>query len=515
MGAVDVGRALTIVALAALTCAGFGQPGERSGASPVAIGPEPQPTLRSELAARPETASPMPPATPSEQAAPKPPEPTDFWNREHVVPPLIWGCSDEFKLQFGGSQMIRWENRRNFDLDSSVDDDPHGQFLRTLLNLELTAPCFRAFLEVIDADARGWAVDPLWDADWDIYQAFVELKDAPDSPWTLRLGRMILPLHPEGRLWGRPPVDYYWFNFLPNFDGVMLDYKTKEVEVHTFFLQSLTNRSINRAGIVRNDDFEQIDSRWFWGSIATFRDCAPHEYEFYFFGLNDNGDNRFFPPPPRSEAGEFGELEKYTIGSRVRGPIKKWEGCGTLGYGLEAAWQWGQQANDDISAYMLHADINYEWDHPWKPKLTLLGNLASGDRDHNDGELNTFDPLFGSSHYGYGTIDFFRLSNMRELGLTFSLNPCKEWKILAEVHRYWLDSPSDAWVGPYANFGRDVNEDGGNQAGTEFDLTLTYQPNKRFTFEAGAAHFRGGDWPQNRGRNDNASFLFLQTTFKF
>jgi hypothetical protein len=488
----------------------------QTSASPVAVAPERVPTTPQEIQAAPE------------QFRPSPPPPlgglrvddevtSGFWDREHVLCPLVWGCEDEWKLQVGGSTMIRWEDRRNFDLNSKVDDDDRLKFIRHFVNVDVVYDSlYRAYFEVIDAHTSGHEVDPLQTDRWDIYQAFIDLKDCKDSPWTLRLGRQLLPLHPEGRLYGRPPVDYYWFNFLPAFDGAMLFYKTKDVEVQTFLLQPLIPRVLED-GIVRNGSLRHIDSRWFYGSIATFRDCAPHEYEFYAFGQSDNGDNRRFPPPVRSEDGIFGEGDRYTVGWRARGPIKKWDGCGVLGYGLEAAYQFGEQSNDDIKAHMLHADVNYEWEHPWKPKVTLLGNLASGDDRLNDGELNTFDPLYGSSHYGYGTIDFFRLSNMREIALTGQVSsPNKKWRFLAEAHRYWLDSPTDAWnTALGTSFGRVPIKPPGREAGTEYDFTAYYQPNKRLSFEAGVAHFQGGDWPRSRGMDDHATFLFFQTVFKF
>lgn len=440
-----------------------------------------------------------------------------FWDRDYVVPPMIWGCRDEWKLQFGGSQQVRWETRENFGLKTHNTD--HLQFLRTFVNAEVVYDSLiRAYVEVVNADVHNYALNQYQQDNWDVFQAWVELKDAKDSPWALRLGRQVLPIHPEGRLYGRPPIDYYWFNLLPTFDGAMLFYKTKTVDWQTFFLQPTTNRYINDDGVLDTRRLREIDSKWFWGTIATFTDCAPHTYEFYFFGHDDHGRQRTWLPPPTDELKNIGESHRYTVGSRVRGPIKKWEGCGTLGYGLEGAYQFGKNVDDRIDAFMLHADVNYEWEHPWKPKVTLLGNWASGDDRLGDGELNTFDPLYGSSHYGYGTIDFFRLANMREIALTGEIRPTSKLRFLAEAHKFWLDSNTDAWITALGNpgsFGRDPSGKGGNEAGTEFDFTAYYQPNKRLAFETGVAHFTGGDYASAHGMKKDATFLFFQTIFKF
>jgi hypothetical protein len=435
---------------------------------------------------------------------------------DHLVPPLIWGCEDEWKLQFGGATSFRNEYRHNFDMRSEVGDNDHLSFMRTFLNLDLTyRQVVRVFFEVMDARVFDSNTDVMQSDHWDISALFVELKDCPESPWTLRLGRQRLPIISEGRLWGLPPTEYYWWNFVPHFEGAMLDYKTKDVTAHFFLLQPLSFATL-REGVMTTDRGREVNHLWHYGVYSQFKTWSPHVIDLYFLGLSDRNDSRTWPGPNLSEQGRNGTVDRYTVGANFRGPIKKWDGCGTLGYGFEAAYQFGHASNNDIKAGMLHADLNYVWEHPWKPKLTLLGNLATGDRVAGDDESNRFSSLFGSSHYGYGTIDFFRLSNMREIGLTYSFEPCEKVKILTEYHHFWLDSRTDAWGSPIGiAFGRDPSGQSGRDAGDEIDLTMTYKHNKRWQSEAGLAYFLPGNFAKKQGRNDGARFLFLQTVYKF
>lgn len=438
---------------------------------------------------------------------------------EHILPPFTAGCNDDLKVQLGGSFMWRYEKRRNFDLNKAVDDDDSLRFMRTFLDLDVVyRGMIRGYAQFIDARVGNARVEPSPFSinHWDIYQLYLELKESPESPFTLRLGRQLLPTVSEGRVWGKPPVEYYWFNMLPVFDGAMLDYKTKDFDSYWFLLQPLVPRSLNSAGVSVPDELKQIDQRWHYGTYNVYRGWAPHRFEFYFLGLRDNNDDRVFPPSYVSEDKTPGTLDRYTVGAFLRGPIRKWEGCGTLGYGLEGAFQWGHQSRDTIKAHMLHADINYEWEHPWKPKVSLLGNIGSGDRRPMDGEINTFDPLFGASHYGYGTMDLTRLSNLREVALTASVDPTKKLKITAGLHQFWLDSRTAPWLSPLGgNYGSDPTGKSGRDAGAEVDLTVAYQASKKLRFETGVGHFFAGRFAEKQGRGDNASFAFFQTVLKF
>lgn len=437
----------------------------------------------------------------------------------HLFAPLVWGEDEEWRLQFGGDINFRNEHRSNFDMKKKFRYDDHLSFMRTRVNVDVFyRKLIRAYVELIDADVYGEQVNPFQTDHWDLFQAFLELKDCEDSPWTLRVGRQLLPIISEGRIFGMPPPELYWFNLLPVFDGAMLNYKTPKEQVHLFLLQPDTPMRLRDGVVLESGHLRQLDRTWFYGMYGNFKYFDQHDFDVYLMGLSDQMEERNEPRPVKSEEGRYGTTDRYTVGSRWRGPIYKWDGCGTLGYGLEGAYQFGHLSNDEISAYMLHADVNYVWEHPWKPKVTLLGNLASGDDEPGDGKSNTFSPLYGSSHYAYGIIDFTRLQNLREVALTGSIDPTEKLRVQSGLHKFWLDSPTDAWytaLGNPGSFGRDVDGKSGRELGEEIDLTFTYKYSKCLSFETGAAHFFPGEFAKNKGKDDGANFFFFQTYFKF
>ena len=451
----------------------------------------------------------VPAAKPAAQPAPK------FAQWPHQCPPMTWGCDDEWSLQFGGAIAFRNEYRKNFDMMKSVDDDDHLSFMRTFLNLDLTyRQVVRVFLEVMDARVFDERPDVMQTDHWDISQLFLEMKCTPDDPWTLRLGRQRLPVCSEGRVWGLPPVEYYWYNFVPHFDGAMLDYKTKDMEAHWFVLQPLTWATI-RDGVMTTDRMRELDDVYHYGFYSQFKTCAPHVIDFYLLGLSDREDERESPRPNYSETKNNGGYDRYTVGTNWRGPLCT-NDRGTLGYCFEAAYQFGRFSDDDIKAYMMHGELNYAWNNPCKSKVTFFGNIATGDRKIGDGENNTFSPLFGASHYPYGTMDFFRLSNLRELAVWYDWDPCEKVHCRAAWHHFWLDSRTDAWASPIGMvFGRDPSGQSGREAGDEIDFTMTYKHSKTWQSELGVAHFFPGNWAKKQGRDDGANFLFVQTIYKF
>lgn len=432
--------------------------------------------------------------------------------KPRLLAPLVWGADDEWKLQFGGDTRIRAEWRENYDMRRETGDNDKLGFARTRLNWDLTYRSFvRAFVELSDAREID-PIEPQKQENYlDVQQAFLEFAEPKVTPWGIRLGRQEMNLGRDRRL----SEATNWNNLRRRFTGAKLMYRSDDVDVDTFLLQPESFDTKHNKDIVSGRG-RLRNREWFYGSYATLKQWDPHTIEMYFLGLSDLNDNRRFPGPTESETGVVGSLDRYTVGTAMYGPLLKREGEGELTYGTEMAYQFGHKSEDQIRAYMLHGDINYEWDRPMKPKLSVIGNLGSGDRRRGDGESNTFSPLFGSTHSPYGIIDFVRLQNLRELALVGTVQPTEKLTAQAGLHAFWLDSKTDSWYdGRGSSRGRDEEGNSGRHIGNEINAVLTYKLSKWITLEGGAAHFRGGNFARNFGQNDGANLLYLQTSISF
>jgi hypothetical protein len=434
--------------------------------------------------------------------------------KPHILPPFSWGPNNEYKLQFGGDTRIRLENRHNWDLQRETGDNDKLGLVRTRLNWDMTwCNAWRAFVEILDGREIDAAIHQNQEDYFDLHQAFLEYKEPAPSPWSIRVGRQEIELGRDKRL----VESANWQNLRRTFDGARLMYRSEDVDNDTF-LTHADYYDHQHGNEIVSDHVGPRRNEWFYGTYFTLKQFKPHTLEAYFLGLSDTDEHRTFPRDVKSEEGRFGTTDRYTVGSALYGPLWKGEGCGTLSYGTEAAYQFGHRSNDDIDAWMFHGDLNYQWDEPFKPKLSLIGNLASGDREKGDGVTNTFSPLFGAAHTPYGIIDVVRLQNLREAALVGSVEPTDKLKAQLEFHRFWLDSKTDAWYdGRNSNtLGRDANGRSGRELGDELDAILTYKATRFVTLEGGLAHFfANGSFAQNVNRDTDSNLLYLQTTISF
>lgn len=430
----------------------------------------------------------------------------------HLLKPIVWGDNRVYKLQFGGEVRARGEYRDNFDLEDSDDSGNDGfGFLRTRTNFDLTyGTLVRAFVEILDAREIDADREQNQEDYVDLHQAFLDLKQPHEGPWTLRLGRQEMDLGRDNRLTQASG----WSNLRQRFDGVRAMYRTKKLDAELFLLHPNSykrrrgNDIITGHGRPRNEEY-------YYGAYITSRHLTPHTLEAYFLGLTDKDSHRTFDPNRKSEDGTYGSSNRYTVGSVLYGPLYESDD-GELSYTGEGAFQFGRYSKDQIRSYFLRGDLTYEWKRPWKPTLGLVGTLASGDRDPDDGINGGFDNLYGSNHSPYGIMDFVRPGNLRELALIGKIQPTKKLSFQAEAHSYWLDSKTGEGIDAPGEDGiRDVSGRSGRDIGQEVSLSAEYQHSKRLTFEAGAARFFPGAFPAAQGRNDAANFFFLQTRYRF
>ena len=110
-------------------------------------------------------------------------------------------------------------------------------------------------------------------------------------------------------------------------------------------------------------------------------------------------------------SGEFGSSGPgtiYTMGARAVGILPR-----RLDYSVEMAWQTGHRADDDIKAWAGHYALGWMvTDSASKPRVAIEYNHASGDDDPSDGHTGTFDQLYPTNHFKYGTADLLGWRNM-------------------------------------------------------------------------------------------------------
>ncbi|RIJ18212.1 alginate export family protein [Henriciella mobilis] len=380
--------------------------------------------------------------------------------------------SDAFKID--GSFRTRFEGFDGAFRSSGATEDSLVSF-RTLINAEYDAGSFRFGGTLQDSRAYDADTDtPLSTAEvntFELLQAYVtaELGDFAGAGTSTELtaGRFTMNLGSK-RLAATPGFR----NTGNGFTGVKADWKGAGKQKFTAFYTLPQQRLPSAKSELLDNETEwdrEGDDLRFWG--AFFSTPAVNErstVELYFYGLDEDD---------RSDRATRNR-HLLTPGARIYSD----QGTGLFDYEFEGAWQTGDIRTSsaaaapqvDVSAYTIAAEVGYTFDTSIKPRVALVGNIASGD-DPDSSDFNRFDTLFGirRGEWGPSSSLFGPLSrnNIRDLGVRFEFKPSKRLDGFISAHSVWLDEETDS----FAKTGiRDASGSSGDFGANQVEARLRY-----------------------------------------
>src|SRR6266850_1630448 len=310
---------------------------------------------------------------------------TDVWDPVKFVPLSADGATS---LSLGGEARVTYERfgNQNFGL---TPPDPDGYFLqRYLLHSDVRAGSrvrvwteFNSGLE----NGRIGGPRPVIDEDkLDLHQAFVDVTvcvTGPSAP-VLRVGRQEIALG-AGRM--------YALREGPN---VPLSFDVWGV----------------------------------YGSRVITLSRQSVELDVYYLGLAR--DAAHFDQGTANET-------RHTFGARV------WH-QGAWAYDAEAMFQVGRFGSGDIRAWRSAIEGSHlVADAVWLPRLGLVLDVASGDKNPADPNLQTFNALFQSGTYS-GRAQLLGPSNSIRFEPTVAFAPARQMLVSAGWGFYWRQSVYDA-----------------------------------------------------------------------
>lgn len=411
---------------------------------------------------------------------------------------LVFGAAGQAfagpEVTVSGEERFRYEYKKDFDFNKSREDNGGLFFHRFRLNAKATfGDAAEIFIEGLDAQtgAHGIKATTNQTDDFDLHQAYLNILNIAGSDFDIKLGRQELK-YGKGRLVAAPT----WSNRIRSFEAGVVHYD------HSGFYGDILYGQD-----VKYDDDKLNSSRNEEMLAGTYfgyqKDKAAPLTEGYFLSLIDiKGAN---------------DIHRYTLGARLQTKIP----AGAL-LDIEMPFQLGETGTTTagtktIRAYAFHADVSKSFEKcPWKPKLTVAYDEASGDKDPNDSVNNTFVPLYQSTHDPYGLMDLFRWQNMRnpEVSLTFS--PTEKLKFIPQVDFFWLQSKFDNWYNSSGgNVRTKTSGERGYYVGNELSLRASYDPNKNIKLESGYAHFFPGGYVKDSGADDDADWFYTQIIAKY
>lgn len=315
-----------------------------------------------------------------------------------------------------------------------VSDDRFGEpggraetvgLLRLLLDAGWradTEPRPAAFVQfgLYAAQGRNGGASSLDASDPDLYQAWLELP-LGDSGGRLRLGRQEWSLG-SGRLLSVRDGP----NARRAFDAAQLD--TGRVPLR---LRLLYGRPV-RNGDGAFDDRRDPDQRLSGAVLGTPALGGVAElYSLHY----ERREGRY--------AVSEGQERRESFGLRLAGGE---DGPGWR-HDLELVWQQGRVADTPVRAWTLASDTGYRFTRgPGRPQLGLKLDLASGDRDPDDGRLETFNALYPNPSY-FSDAALIAPANL------IDLQPYLQWSASATVtlragwNAVWKHRRADAIYG--------------------------------------------------------------------
>jgi hypothetical protein len=416
---------------------------------------------------------------------------TDLFDPIKYIP---FGAETEPYLSLGGEARLKYERYSEALLNQKPADNDGFLLQRYLLHGDLrVTPHFRVFAQFQSSleDFRNGGPRPPDRDDIDWHQAFFDavVPLAGRDSVTLRAGRQEMAYGSQRLVSVRESpnnrLSFDAVRVLGPFGNWRADaWIAKPVETATGAF-----------------DDHRLDDTTFWGAYVTGPlECIPGLHaDFYYFGLSRR-DAKF--------ARGIAEEHRHTVGTRLYGKRDH------LDWNFEFAGQFGSFGDRRILAWTAASDTGWTIPGlPWKPRVFLRADIASGDHGHSS--LGTFNPLFPRGAY-FNEASLIGPQNLMDLQPGVELALTKSVKLTASCDFVWRESLEDGVYGVALNLQVPPGSSRDRFVGTFPSLALTWQagPHMSLTFNCVACSF--GDFvSESLAGQKNGGYFSTVATFRF
>jgi hypothetical protein len=300
----------------------------------------------------------------------------------------------------------------------------------------------------------------------------------------------------------------YGPNLPLSFDGGFLRWKDSTWDVHGFYLRPVQ---------VTPDLLDNLSSadQQLWGIYATrsLRDFLPSlpngMVDFYYLG--------FFDAAATYNSGTGREL-RHTIGSRFFG--SKEVGGGTFDWNYEAILQFGsfdsQRGRGSILAWSVGTETGYTFGAPLAPRFALRVNLIGGDRNSDDANLQTFNPLFPKGKY-FGELTPVGPYNLINVLGSIGVSVNESISVSVQSGPYWRYSANDAVYGVCGNIVRaaDPDSSAARFIGAQWEFIVKWNPVRELAFLVSYSQFHPGAFIAETGPSKTIQIFAFEAVLQF
>jgi hypothetical protein len=407
------------------------------------------------------------------------------------IAPKCWRIAEGATLTFGADARVRAQGYWPLDFGIDAADGRSGDsytLFRGLAHGDLRvgkyAQMFVQFGAYDEAGRRG-GPERTDQSNLDLQQGFLAWNG---DRFSLRAGRQELTLGTSRLIAVREGP-----NIRLAFDGVRAGWKQGPYRIDAIAFRPVLNKP-------EAFDDATNKSQSLYGLYATFapQSIAPLKMDLYWLGYErDHG--RF--------AAAQGQERRHSFGTRLFGAAKNWD------WNVETVFQIGDVGNQTIRAWTVASDTGFTFAAlPWSPRLGLKADIASGDKNPDDGRLGTFNALYPNPTY-FSEAAFLAPGNIMDLQPAVTIKPVSTLTFLVGWNFLWKHHKADAVYTPPAPLVAIPGTIGtGRYIGDQIRVEGSYRPHPQWEIRAAAVHFNAGEALTQAG---GRSIDFFMTSLAF
>ncbi|SEP08789.1 Alginate export [Flavobacterium sp. CF108] len=415
---------------------------------------------------------------------------TKTWYKKIKYIPL--GKNDKYYASIGGEIREQYFYTVN---DKWGDETTGGDgylLSRYLLNADVHLGKFRTFIEFQSSLANS-KIDPspVDENELDFHQAFLDVDfiQNKNQQLTFRVGRQEIAYGSQRLVSVRERP-----NNRIAFDGMKLFYKNNNWQTDAFYSHPVANKP----GVF-NDDFN--DNAKLWGSYFVIHKVPfIQNIDLYYLGLWKNRavfDNA------------IGEETRHSIGTRI------WKTKGNWKYDFEGLYQFGKIESQNISAWTLSSNTSYTFENvKFNPEIGLKTEFISGDKNSNDNQLQTFNPLYPKGAY-FGLVGLIGPSNLIDIHPSIALDLTEKLGFGIDYDIFWRSSIHDGLYAPNMQLLYSGDNTTERFIGTQLITNFDYNVNPFLTVSIEGAWFDAGAFLKEAGSGKDYFYTALTAQFKF
>jgi len=398
-------------------------------------------------------------------------------------------------VSIGGEARLRYEYTNNPSFGEDVQDK-YGVFLQRYTihaDLHLNEK-FRFFTQVVSAleTGRNRGASPVDENKLEFQNVFIDylLDTKIPHPSTLRLGRQEIDLG-SGRL-----VDVREGpNVRRTFDGIQVILKNGEWDSSIFALRP----RITNLGAF-DDEFDKEKSFWGVYMMIPYRKKVKTLIDFYYIGFKD--ESSVYDQGTKPE-------KRHSLGTRLSGEMNSWN------YNWEYIYQFGTFGAGNIHAWSLATITGYQWKNIyWQPHIALSVNIASGDKNRNNSDLESFNAIFPRGNY-FSEAAVLGPRNFYNFHPFLTIHPDNNWSITADINFFWRKETSDGLYSPSGQLIRSSTDNNERYVGSSASLNSEWLINRNVSLTAIYSHWVPSGFLKATGSSESIDFFEFTVQYRF